>query len=233
MGDDQGLSSTDALGEQGASEQGRPLGGRKRIYGSAAERSKAWRERQRETREMKDSSPPAPTMATSTLGVLLESLIEVSASHERAVADLATRISGAVGSLADPDAVARDLGDARQELADKLRQAQSEVDQANAKQVAAGKAQRLAMSERDEAVAETVQALDRVEELEGEVTDVRAEIKALEEAARNTALDHSQELATQRGDYGCVAQRRKGRQTTSRGGTHRTQSGDDSNWRTT
>jgi chromosome segregation ATPase len=140
-------------------------------------------------------------MATSTLGVLLESLIEVSANHERAVAELATRISGAVGSLADPDAVARDLQAARQELADKLRQAQSEVDQAHAKEIAAGKAQRLAMSERDEAVSETVQALERVEELEAQVGRIQAEMKALEEAAGKAALDHSQELIRVASEY--------------------------------
>ncbi|MHB1712147.1 MAG: hypothetical protein ACYCV7_12200 [Acidimicrobiales bacterium] len=160
MSDDQESSTPVQQTEPGPAEPARPTGGRQRVYESAAERSRAWRERQREQREGRDAAPPSPSMAETTLGVLLDRLVELSGSHERAMGELSARIEGAIATLADPDTVARELATVRGELATGLRAAEDRVDEANRAKVTAMNDQREAETERDEAVEATAQAWD-------------------------------------------------------------------------
>jgi len=195
------------------SDPARPVGGRQRVYESAAERSRAWRERQRAQREGRDAAAPSPSMAETTLGVLLDRLVDLSGTHERAVGELAHRIERAVATLADPDVVARDLANVRTELANGLRLTEDRVHEAKRERATAVTSQRAAESERDEAVEQTAQAWERAETAEAEVARVRAEIDEIRERSAKAAQDHELRMEGVRIEYeAALDEARVGRQ---------------------
>jgi len=160
--------------------------------------------RERAQREGRDAAPPSPSMAETTLGVLLDRLVDLSGTHERTMGELAHRIEGAVATLADPDAVARDLAGVRAELANGLRLAEDRVDEAKREKATAVASQRAAEIERDEAVEQTAQAWERAETAEAEVARVRAEIEEVREGSAKAAQDHELQMEGLRIEYGAA-----------------------------
>jgi len=188
-------------------------GGRARQYATDAERARAWRERQK-ARQMDTTDggdmPVGPVLAEATLAVLLDRLGEVGRAHEAAVADLVGRAEDAIGTLADPEAVADALAGARAEAARQVAEAQERAVRASQAKAAAETAARAATAAQTEAEEAANGAWERAETLEGDLTSLRHALETVKAEAAELACLHVEEIeVVQAGHAGQLREERR------------------------
>ena len=190
LGYHQGMSDT-PVGERP------PQGGHIRQYETAAERARAWRERQRRP----DDVPVSASLAEATLGALLERLSEVLAAHHTTVGELVGRVEDAVAALADPDAVAEELAAARAETASEIAAIQDRVARAQQAKTAAETAAR-------EATDAANEAWTQLEAVQVDLEAARSAVQAAETATaeteavlRQARADHEQLVESLRAEH--------------------------------
>lgn len=167
----------------------RPKPGRPRKYASAADRVRAYRERERQKREAaslaEPTTPPGPAEAATNLASAVVALRTLSATTLEQYSAVAAQITAAVDKLTDPDALEAQMNRATTELAKVKADADARI---------ARLREQLAQATEDRDNAEAaVEAVDR------ELADARAahdtRIRELETAHRDESTRAAQEHA--------------------------------------
>ena len=198
-----GMADTTPVGDRPTT------GGRVKQYADGAERARAWRERQRARRAetAQDTPAPSPALAEASLSLSLDRLRELVAGHQAAIAGEVARVEDAIAALADPEAVAEELATARAETARQVAQAEEAVAKSNQARAVAESAARQAAGEKAEAEEAANGAWERVEVLEAEVAQLRADLAAAATDAQQVTRAHTEALDALRAEHDTEVER--------------------------